>query len=133
MGTPAASGEIDLGSWTLDAEFVGEYLGAVEDTSGLYGSLGVVPPMALAARALGGLMEALALPPGTVHASQEVEHRGMVVVGQEVSCVARLSRPRRHGDWSLVSAEFAVSNPGGEVVLVGKSTVLVPGERASGG
>ena len=126
MKLPAPGEELNLGRWAVRAEAVEEYLTAVEDDSLVYRELGVVPPMALAARALGALLEELSLPPGTIHASQEIDCRRMVNPDEEVSCVAALSRPMRRGDWQLVSADFTVHGAGGETVLVGKATVLVP-------
>ena len=126
----AAGRELDLGTWLLGEEFVEAYLAAVENTSVIYDDTGVVPPMAVAARALGALIEALQLPPGTIHASQELECKGVLQMGDEVRCVGRVSRPRRRGDWSLMTAEFAVSMMGGGSIVAGKSTVLVPASEA---
>ena len=50
---PAVGETLDLGHWTVGAEFVAEYLGVVENRSLIYGELDAVPPMALAARAVG--------------------------------------------------------------------------------
>jgi hypothetical protein len=126
MKLPAPGEKLNLGRWAVGAKAVEEYLTAVEDGSLLYRDLAAVPPMALAARALGALLEELSLPPGTIHASQEIDCRRMVNPDEEVSCVATLSRPMRRGDWQLVSADFTVHGDGGEAVLVGKATVLVP-------
>ena len=127
-----AGEELNLGRWVLDKAFVREYLDAVEDTSPIYESIGAVPPMALAARALSALIQTLGLPSGTIHASQELECREIVKQGDEVLCRARVSRPRQRGDWSLMAAEFTVSKPDGGPVLAGKSTVLVPVRQAGG-
>jgi hypothetical protein len=126
----ATGRELDLGTWVLGREFVEAYLAAVESTSAIYRDTGAVPPMAVAARALGALIEVLELPPGTIHASQELECKGVLRQGEEVRCVARVSRPRVRGDWSLMTAEFGVSRPGGGSIVAGKSTVLVPVSEA---
>ena len=126
----ATGRELDLGTWVLGHEFVEAYLAAVESTSAIYRDTGAVPPMAVAARALGALIEVLELPPGTIHASQELECKGVLRQGEEVRCVARVSRPRVRGDWSLMTAEFGVSRPGGDPIVAGKSTVLVPVSEA---
>ena len=122
--------EFHLGRWALDEDFASEYLRVVEDGSPVYGELGVVPPMALAARAMGALVDALSLPPGTIHAAQELHCRRLVRLGEEVSCVATLSRPVRRGDWRFIVAEFSLRAASGETVLSGKSTVLVPEDVA---
>ena len=118
--------ELDLGRWIVDRRFTDEYLGAVEDGSSIYAELGVAPPMALAARALGNMLDVLSLPPGTIHAAQELECGRLVKLGEEVSCVARVSRPRRQGGWRFISADFAVRGQDAEAALRGKITVLVP-------
>ena len=123
---PGPGEELDLGRWVVGDEFVNEYLGAVDDTSPIYGELGVAPSMALAARALGALLEALSLPAGTIHAAQELRSRRAVRLGEEVSCVATLSRAIRRGDWCFVSAEFTLYGSGGDAVLAGNSSILLP-------
>ena len=130
---PAPGQQLDLGQWAVGPDFVEQYLGAVGDGSSIYGELDVAPPMALAARALGALLQELALPPGTIHAAQELECRRMVRVGERVSCSAKLSRPLQRGGWQFVSAEFTLSGDNGEAVLGGKSTVLIPPEEVTGG
>ena len=128
----ATAGELDLGTWVLGRDFVEAYLAAVGSASAVYHETGAVPPMAVAARALGAFIQALDLPPGTIHASQELECCGVLRQGDRVRCVGRVSRPRKRGGWSLMTAEFRASGPGGGVVVTGKSTVLVPGSEAVG-
>ena len=123
---PAPGEKLNLGRWVVGQESMEEYLGVVEDGLSIYEELGVAPPMALAARALGALLKELALPPGTIHASQELESRRTAKLGEEVSCVASLSRPMRRGDWQFISAELTLYGADGEALLSGKSTVLVP-------
>ena len=129
----ATGRELDLGTWVLGRDFVEAYLAAVENTSAIYHETGAVPPMAVAARALGAFIQALDLPPGAIHASQELECVGVLQQGDEVRCVGRVSRPRKRGDWSLITAEFQASRPGGGTVVAGKSTVLVPASEAVDG
>ena len=123
---PAPGQQFDLGQWAVGPDFVEQYLGAVGDASSIYGELDVAPPMALVARALGALLQELALPPGTIHAAQELDCHRMVSVGEQVSCFAKLSRPMERAGWQFVSAEFTMSGDDGESILGGKSTVLIP-------
>ncbi len=92
----------------------------------------MVPPMALAARTLGLLIEKLGLAPGTVHTSQEVTSLKPVSQGQEISAVARPSRPLRRGQWEFLSVSFTlhkvIEGVPGEQVLTGKTTVMSPVE-----
>ena len=128
----SAEWELDLGAWVLGRDFVEEYLAAVESTDSVYRDAGAVPPMAVAARALGVLIQVLDLPPGTIHASQEIECAGVLRQGDEVRCVGRVSRPRKRGEWSLMTAEFQARGPGGWPLVTGKSTVLAPASETLG-
>ena len=130
---PKPGEEFDLGCWESGPEFVKAYLGAVDDGSSIYRDLGVVPPMVLAALALAALLKKLDLPPGTIHASQELDCRRTVNLGEQVSCKAKLSRPIRRGAWRFISADFAVHGAEGEAILTGKTSVLVPAGEPEGG
>ena len=115
-----AAQDVDLGRWTVTQEFLNRYLETVEDRSSIYRKENLVPPIALAARILGQLIEKLTLPPGTVHISQEVLSLKAVAVGQEVQGLARTSRP-------FLSIDFALSCQQQDV-LKGKTTVMSPVE-----
>lgn len=118
--------DIDLGSWRLTEERVGQYLDAVGDSLELYGQHGLVPPLALAAYALGALLEKLNLPPGTIHSVQEMEVAGPVAMGQEVNGRAALERPRQRGGLQFTTVTYTLRDSGGATVQTGKTTVLTP-------
>lgn len=130
---PTAGEQFDLGRLAVERAWVAKYLEAVADSSPIYTQLNAAPPMALAAHVLGALIEKLSLPPGTIHATQELECMSMITLGQEVSCTATLSRPLQRGEWSFVAAQFTVVGQGGEALLAGKSTVMVPHSVAQNG
>ena len=117
--------QIDLGCWRVSEEWVGEYLEAVGDSLPIYLQLGLAPPLALAARALGALLERLDLPAGAIHSLQEIQTRKAVGFGEEIGGVAHLRPARRRGDLQFVTAEFTLRNEAGDEVQTGKSTVLV--------
>ena len=132
MTSTARAKTLSLGQWQATSDFVAEYLSALESESPLYYERRLVPPMALAARTLGLLIEKLGLAPGTVHTSQEVTALKPVTFGQEVSAKAKPSRPFRRGRWEFLSIEFTLSEqtsdgPGQEI-LRGKTTVMSPVE-----
>ena len=83
-------------SFVLDQETVGRYTAAVEDQAlpSLAEAEGkaLVPPMAVAALALRALMEALALPAGAVHASQEFQFLQPALVGERITTSAWLAQ-----------------------------------------
>ena len=57
-------------SFTVDADKTRAYLDATRDTLPLYEELNAVPPLAVAALALGALMEVIELPDGTLHGNR---------------------------------------------------------------
>ena len=116
---------MDLGSWAVTEEVLREYLEAVGDATPAYFQHGLVPPVALAARALGLLLERMDLPPGAIHSLQEIETLGPVSLHQTISGRATVSPPRRRGDMEFINAGFALNDERGDEVLAGKSTVLV--------
>jgi hypothetical protein len=119
--------KVGLGSWDETESSVRAYLHAVGDTNRIYEECRLVPPLALAAHALGALLEKLALPPGAVHSLQEVEPVNSVPWGTRVQASAMLDPPRRRGQMSFITASFTVTDSSGNDLIVGKTTVLVTG------
>ena len=83
-----------------------------------------VPPLAVAARAIGLLGDLVALPPGTIHASQEFEFTGLVPIGSRVTCAVKVLRKLARGPMRMLTLE--ISDEAGSVVQRGRSTVVVP-------
>lgn len=113
----------------LDAVLVSQYVDAVEDRTGLCSSVDgrpLVPPMAIAALSLRGVVQDLEIPGGTLHAGQELEFRGAVGVGAELDCSATLAQNSVRGDWRFLMVELVVMDGAGLVVMIGKSTIIIP-------
>ncbi len=122
----AVGAAIELGSWTLTEETVGQYLDAVGDDLGVYGEVGLVPPLALCAWALGAMLEKLSLPAGTIHSIQEMEALAGVAVGDVVHGEASPERPRSRGGLRFMTVGYTLKNEAGDTVQRGKTTVLTP-------
>ena len=118
--------EIDLGQFTLQRTDVDDYLEATSDCSTIYANLSIIPPLALVAHTLKEILERLALPPGTLHATQEVKCIKVVNVGAKIRGTLSLSRPLQRGDWQFVPAVFILRGTNDEIMLTGKTTVIVP-------
>lgn len=116
-----------MGRWEVTEASVRQYLQAVGDSQSVYNDSQIVPPLALAAHALGVLLERLALPPGAIHSLQEMEILKPVSFGEEVSGTVVMERIRRRGDLRFITAGYTLVDRAGEKVITGKSTVLVPG------
>lgn len=117
--------------YLLDTDKVGRYMAAVADGSGplLDPSDGqeVVPPMAIAALSLRGVVNDLKIPGGTLHAGQELEFVQPVKVGTSLECRATLVQNSVRGGWRIMVVRLSVEAPTsrGEV-LTGKSTITLP-------
>ncbi len=124
--------EIDLGHWSLGPPDVDAYLQAIEDHSTIYTSLSVVPPLAMVAHVVKEILERLSLPPGTLHATQEMSCLRGVMVGEKMSTTASFGRPLLRGEWQFISANFTVWGHDGEMALKGRTTVIVPVKEGTG-
>ena len=122
--------ELTIDPWTMDSATVEAYLEAVGQEATAYSDAGVVPPMAVAGRTLGTLIEDLSMPPGSIHIGQDLEFMSPVKPGQDLTCSARLARESKRGGWRILVLEFSVG-PQDSVVLKGRTTVMVPLEEGS--
>ena len=121
--------EISNRTCVLDSMTVSRYVDAVGDESALPLAVDggeLVPPMAVAALTLRGILADLAIPGGTVHAGQELEFKRSVKVGETVACRARLAQNSVRGEWRFMVIVFEAFDGGGEEVMEGKSTIIVP-------
>ncbi len=122
------SGPLDLGTWSITADWVSAYREATAD-----GTVdGTVPPLALAARALAGLLEKLELPGGAVHGGPEIQCHRAASRGDEVSITADVGHPSQRGDFRFIVAGFRVNGADDEPIVTGKCTVILPKGLASG-
>ena len=117
--------ELDLGSWKVGDEFVSDYLAAVGDGLPTYSQHRLVPPVALASRALGSLLERLELPPGAIHSLQEIEVIEPVPFGEEITGTAFVGPGKRRAGMEFITAGLTLKNRAGRPTLGSKSTVLV--------
>ncbi len=121
--------EISNRACVLDSATVLRYVDAVGDKSTLPPALDggeIVPPMAVAALTLRGVLADLAIPGGTVHAGQELEFKRSVQVGDTLACRARLAQSSVRGEWRFMVISIEACDGGGREVMEGKSTIIVP-------
>ena len=102
------------------------YRTAIGDDSHQQIGESIVPPTAIAALALKGVIEELAIPKGTIHVGQELEFLGTVLAGQKLNFCADLSQNTVRGDARFLSIEMNVTNKLGVTVMKGKSTIVLP-------
>ena len=113
-------------TFLLDAGMVSSYVAAVNDSSPVYDENSLVPPTAVAALGVQSVLKALALPPGTLHAAQEISINGSVSIGEKLSCSAQVTQSSQRRDWLFVVVEFNLDNEQANSVLTGRSTLMVP-------
>lgn len=111
---------------TLDASTVDMYVEAVGETSLVYDGTGLVPPTAVAARALAALAERMAVPEGTIHVSQELRFTAMVSKDDTIVTKAKVSSKRNRGKFSMMTVDLEAVNQNGDTVLTGKTSFLLP-------
>ena len=115
---------MELGNWRVTEEWGRRYLEAVGDDRPEYLESGMAPPLGLTAWALGSLLERLALSPGAIHSSQELEVLCPVQWGEVISATASIDGPKRRGGLEFITASYSLEDGSGRPVLKGKSTVL---------
>ena len=118
---------IDLGAWEVTEAAVREYLSAVGDDLPVYLETGTAPPLMLAARVVGRLLERLSLPDGAIHSLQDVETVNATRVGAPVSAVAEVGPARERGGMRFLTVDYIVTeNASGFELMKGRTTVLLP-------
>jgi len=124
-----AGQEISRRTYHLDAETVSKYIDAVQDTSEpVFDESGrqLVAPMAVAALSLRGVIEALEIPGGTLHASQEFEFNAAVPIGETLDCRAVLTQNSVRRGWRFIIVKLEVNDSSCRTVFSGKSTITFP-------
>ena len=119
-------------SFTLTAADLSRYLVAVGDANGVYAQLRCAPPLAVAARALGTLLEVAELPAGTLHTGQEVEsHRGCPI-DAPLTFSGRIAQRSERAGLVISVIEFTVATEDGQPAVSGRTTVMAPAGVVAG-
>ncbi len=114
--------------YRLDMAMLDRYVESVGDRSMDWGVDcvdRVVPPMAVAAMSLRGVIGDLAVPPGSLHAGQELQFKRPVTMGEDLDCKATLVQNSIRGNWRYIVVQLTVLTVGREV-MTGKSTLVLP-------
>ena len=113
-------------SYSLDLASVELYLQATRDNAEFYRDGNLVPPMAATAYAMTSLSQAVALPAGTIHVSQELDFLKTLKIGDSITCCSKVSRKVDRGGLRLMNIDITVINQNAEIVLTGKVGFLLP-------
>ncbi len=148
MTAPALISELPKGyefpatALRITAEDVLAYVDAVQDTNSVYQDRGFAPPLAVAAQALGALLQVLELPPGTLHTGQQFECAAGVPLGASLTLSGRIAqRSERAGliisvielEVTITPASAGTAPASAEKMpaLTCKTTVISPAGAAS--
>lgn len=112
-------------TFTVSAAAAAAYRAATGDSLNVYDQLGAAPPLAVAALALGSLLQRVSLPPGTLHASESLQFRRRVPIGAVVECRSVLAQRSQRGGWTVSVIESEISFAGASAVTA-RATVLSP-------
>ena len=109
-------------SYELSVPVISKYLEAV----GGRGEAEFAPPMAIAAYVMTAMSQSLTLPPGSIHASQDLEFCKLVPIGTTIECHGRVAQKIQRGKLNLLTIELEPLNQDKERVLSGKATLVLP-------
>jgi acyl dehydratase len=113
-------------TYKLDSSIVSLYLEAVKESNDLYRTEELVPPMAVTAFAMSALSQAVSMPPGTIHVSQELDFVNLVRTGDTITCHSKVSRKVDRGGLHLMNIDITVFNQNEEKVLTGRVGFVLP-------
>jgi hypothetical protein len=130
--------EFPPAAFSLSSEQVRAYLASIGDENG-YGD--TAPPLAAVALALNALQEQIALPEGSLHTGQEVEHAAVVRAGEALTLTGRIAQRSERQGFVISVIEFEVSaveviHRGeaedaeglvGKVAIRARTTIMAPG------
>ena len=112
-------------NFTIDHETVSQYLAATGDNNPVYKGI-IVPPMAIAARALAAMAEKFDLLPGTVHVTQEVEFQKTVTFDEPLCGFFTVNRKVARGKFHMLNIGIKVMNGKNELILTGETGFILP-------
>ena len=114
----------------LTVEDVAQYLAAVGDGNSIYLERGLTPPLAVAALGLGALLQTIELPAGTLHSGQELEVRGGVPIGAELTLTGSIVQRSERAGLVISVIEFEMA--AAAATIAGRTTVVAPMTAAVG-
>ena len=118
--------EFPPASYELSDSLISKYLKAVDSQEEIKAFGEFVPPLAIAAYAMAAMAGSLSLPPGAIHASQELEFFKLVPIGATIDCQAKVARKLTRGKLRMLVLELNVFDQNKERVQLGKATIMLP-------
>jgi hypothetical protein len=120
--------EFEHVTFAVTRDEIARYLDAVGDTNAVYLERGLAPPLAVAARALGALLQSIELPGGSLHTGQEVEARAGISLDAVLTLSGSIAQRSERAGMVISIIEFDLTPEGAPApALSGRSTVMVQG------
>jgi 3-hydroxybutyryl-CoA dehydratase len=129
LGTAQRGTRIPGGTVDLAPGWLREYVEAVEDAT--IASLGVVPPMAVATQSVGALLKGARLPPGAIHASEQLSWSRHFRGNEDLVADGLVDGRAERQGWVLVTILHEITDDEGEIALGGKASIVFPTKKAS--
>ena len=120
---------IPVKAFFVDVNSAMLYANAVEDSTVIINKPNqpiIIPPMAIAALGLRGILDSLGVPEGALHSSQELNFHGPFEVGSEFHCLATVERNSVRKQSRFVSIKLSVRDNKNNEVLSGTTTLIIP-------
>jgi hypothetical protein len=117
----------------LNAEEVDLYLQAVGESNDLFRQQKYVPPSALAAYGLRGILIEIGLPPGAIHSAQATTVFRPVMSDEIIVFRAKLAQNAIWKGWRFVTVDYTGVDEDEKQVIQGRSTVVIPEEQKGDG
>jgi MaoC dehydratase-like protein len=123
----AAGDSFEPTSFTITREMARAYRAATADAQdhAYAASRNAVPPLAVAALALGELLRRVGLPQGSLHAGESLEFHAAVPEGAILECRARLAQRSVRAGWIVSVLESDIYRDGA-IAVSARATVLSP-------
>jgi hypothetical protein len=115
--------EFEPVTYTITPDSVSEYLRAVGDDAD-YGDR--LPPLAAVALALGSLLEQVALPAGSLHTAQEVEHLRLLAAGASLTLRGRIAQRSARQGFVISVIELDIDDEAAPAIRA-RTTIMAPG------
>ena len=107
----------------LDDSTVNSYIEAVEDQSS---GVTNVPPMAIAALSLKGVIQDLEITGGTLHVGQEITFKNSINTPQTLLSQAEVIQNSLRGNQRFLVIGIMVTDGEGKEVMEARSTIMIP-------
>ena len=108
------------------------YLQAVGEPNALFQQQRFVPPTALAAYALSGILGEINLPGGAIHSAQDASVSRPIASDEAIVFRATLIQNSVWKGWRFVSVNFTGVDEDERQVIHGRSTVVIPESQVDG-